>query len=156
MIRFRLLALTVVVATLAIFATGCDSIQNAIYKSAIEKAIHEDSLTGHESSYDHTNAMRKVDLSNCPPEFREAYSKHIHAWEESAAVKQARAKLDTEADAAAVGGMLASIFGSDETPWSDHLQAIQELNRLDGIASGDIHTTWQSVEDVARKYGAQI
>lgn len=136
--------------------SGCDSIQNAIYKSAIEKAIHEDSLTGTDPSDSHVNAMSKVDLSDCPPEFREAYSKHIHAWEERAAVQKAKAKLDNDEDAAAVGGLLASLFDSQATPWSDHMRAVQEVNRLDSESQTDVQTTWQSVEDVARKYGVQM
>jgi hypothetical protein len=47
-------------------AVGCTDFQNAIYKSAIEKALHEDVLTGREPTYGHNAAMRKVDLGRCP------------------------------------------------------------------------------------------
>lgn len=136
--------------------TGCDSIQNAMYKSAIEKAIHEDSLTGHEPTMDHVSAMRKVDISDCPPEFREAYSHHIHAWEEAAEVAQAKAKLDNDEDAAAFAGLVAYLADSSETPWSDHVEAVNQVRQLQLKAHDDIESTWQQVEDIARKYGVQM
>lgn len=154
--RIESVTLVLLASFLGLVMFGCESIQNAIYEAAIEKAIHEDALTGHAPTFDHTNAMRRVDLSGCPQDFREAYSKHIHAWEEVAAVQQARTKLNDEEDAAAVAGVLATIFGSDATPWGDHVQAVQEVNRLEAVARGDVATTWQEVEDVARKYGVQM
>jgi hypothetical protein len=149
-------ALALIACVPVALLAGCDSIQNAIYKSAIEKAIHEDALTGHEPTIDHVNAMRQVDLSDCPPEFREAYSHHIHAWEEAAQVQLAKAKLDNDEDSAAVAGILASVFDADATPWSDHVQAVNRVNQLQAQAHDDIQSTWQGVEDVARKYGVQI
>ena len=148
------LGLAVTVPLLA--ATGCEGCQDFFYKAAIEKALHEDVLTGREPTYDHTAAMRKVDLSDCPPDFRVAYMQHIHAWDEAAKVHQAKAELDSDEDAAAAAGALATLFGSDETPWSDHVQAEAEVDRLQQQASDDIQTSWQNLEDVASKYGAQV
>lgn len=135
---------------------GCDWIQDGIYRSGIEKAIHEDSLAGHAATADHIQSMRRVDLSDCPQDFREAYSKHIHAWEEAAQVQQAKADLAKDEDAAAAAGVLATLFGTDDTPWSDHEAAVQRVDQYQQKASEDIHSTWQEVEDVARKYGVQI
>lgn len=136
--------------------TGCDSIQNVVYKSAVERAIHEDALTGHEATIDHLNAMRAVDLSDCPPDFREAYSHHIHAWEEATRVQQAKARLESDEDSAALAGILATAFESDATPWSDHLQAVNRVDQQQARAEEGIRSTWQAVEDTARKYGARI
>jgi UDP-N-acetylenolpyruvoylglucosamine reductase len=145
------------IASLTIPATaGCDHVQNAIYKSAIEKALHEDALTGTAPTSAHTAAMRKVDVTDCPQEFRVAYMNHIHAWDERAAVNQAKVKLDSEEDPAALAGMIASLFGSDAEPWGDHVRAEQEARRLEAIASSDLHSTWQEVERIASKYGAQV
>lgn len=137
-------------------AAGCGVVREAMYKSAIEKAIHEDALTGKEPTSGHTDAMRKVDLSDCPRDFRIAYMNHIHAWDEAVAVYGAKMKLDRDEDAAAVGGIVASIFGSDASPWSDHVRAQQEVQKLTAVASRDISSTWQQVESVASKYGAQV
>jgi len=82
--------------------------------------------------------------------------KHIHAWDEKAQVHDAQAKLANQEDAAAAAGVLATIFGSDATPWSDHLQAESQLQKYDSIASADVHSTFQEVENIASKYGAQV
>lgn len=136
--------------------SGCDAIQNTRYRSAIEKALHEDALTGKDPTPGHVAAMRQVDISDCPQEFRTAYMNHIHAWDEAAAVAQAKAKLDHDEDAAAFAGALASLFNSDATPWSDHLRAEQEAERLTAVASKDIASTWQEIENLAGKYGARL
>jgi hypothetical protein len=144
-------------ATVSVLATvGCQSIQNAMYKSAIEKALQQDSLTGTDPTMEHAANMRKIDLSDCPPEFRVAYMKHIEAWEEAAKVRQAKTELDNQADAAAAAGVLATLFDSNATPWNDHLRAEQEVQRLDVLASADIHSTWETLEQIASKYGAQV
>ncbi len=135
---------------------ACTDLENAVYKSGIEKAIHEDALTGNEPTYGHTAAMRKVDLSDCPQDFRVAYANHIHAWDERAAAHAAKVKLDNDEDASAVAGLLSTLFDIDATPWSDHVRAENEVKRLESIASNDVHTTWQDVETVASKYGAQL
>ena len=144
------------VGLVAVHATGCDSIQDALYRSAIQKAIHEDALTGHGQTMDHVNAMRQVDLSDCPPEFREAYSHHIHAWQEAAQVQLAKTELDNDEGPAVVEGVLATVFDLDASPWSDHVQAENQVSQLQAKARGDIQSTWQEVEDVARKYGVQM
>lgn len=151
----RIAALLILV--LPILATaGCSAVQDALYKSAIEKALHEDALTGKEPTSGHTAAMRQVDLTDCPQDFRVAYMNHIHAWDEKVTVNQAKVKLDNEEDGAAVAGLLAGLFGSNATPWSDHVRAEQEVQRLDAVASSDITSTWQQVELIASKYGAQV
>jgi hypothetical protein len=136
--------------------SGCEDIQNAIYKSAIEKALHEDALTGKAPTPEHAAAMRQVALNDCPQDFRVAYMNHIHAWDETAAVNQAKVKIDNEEDAAALGGALATLFDSDATPWSDHLRAQQEIVRYEKLAATNVATTWQEVETIASKYGARV
>jgi Flp pilus assembly protein TadD len=154
--RVHAFLFTLVMSATVLSVSGCEGCQNQIYKSAIEKALHEDALTGKQPTYDHTAAMRKVDMTNCPEDFRVTYMRHIHAWDEASAVREAKQKLDNEQDAAAIAGTLASLFGSDETPWGDHIRAEQEVQRLAEIASRDISSTWQDVEEVASKYGAEV
>lgn len=103
--------------------TACSGCQSMLYKPAIESALHQDALTGREPTDDHVASMRKVDLSNCPDDFRVAYVQYMQAWEQAAKVQKAKAELDSEADAAAAAGFLATLFSSDATPWSDHMRA---------------------------------
>ena len=156
MFSIKNLLLAAVAVCLSLSSIGCDSIQNQMYKSAIENAIREDALTGSANTFDHVNSMKLVDLSDCPPDFREAYSEHIQAWEEAAEAHAAKEKLDSEEDAAALGGILTSISGSDATPWADHVQAEKRVVELGRKASADVSSTWQNVEDMAFKYGVQM
>ena len=152
--RRMALALLMTLSTMA--ALGCNSLQDAIYKDAIEKALRENALTGSAATDEHVRAMRSVDLTNCPPDFREAYTRYIRAWEETAAVHNAKAKLDGEEDAAAVAGVLTTMFGSNDTPWSDHVRAERELRRLEVATSTDLSASSRQVDDIAVKYGVQL
>jgi hypothetical protein len=145
------LGLLVTVSLLA--ATGCEGCRNAGYKSAIERALQQDALTGHEPSLDHTAAMRKVDLSGVPDDYRAAYADHIRAWEQAGKVHQSIVDLNNNGDLAAAA---KEVFGPDAAPWSSREQAVSELTRLQQAASDDIHSTWARVEQVAGKYGAQV
>ncbi len=152
--RFPTFLIVFLTALLFFSCLGCNIIQRAIYKSAIQKALHEDSLTGQDPTAGHAEAMRRVDLSGCPQDFRDAYLKHVHAWDEKVAVHQAKAELDDQAGADLTMGVLAGLFGSDATPIGDHVQKEQELDRLDDVADNDIEITWRNVQDVALQYGA--
>jgi ABC-type transport system involved in cytochrome bd biosynthesis fused ATPase/permease subunit len=132
---------------------GCQAGQKASYKTAIERALHEDALTGHEPSLDHTTAMHQVDLSGCPDDFRTAYENHIAAWDQAGKVHQAIVDLNTNGDLAAAA---VAVFGPNATAWSSREQAVSELDRLQKAASNNIHTTFLQVEAVAQKYGAQV
>jgi hypothetical protein len=149
-----LLCLLAVLPVAAI--SGCESIQNMLYKTAIEKALHEDSLTGKLPTDDHVAAMRKVDLSGCPSDFNVAYVKYIEAWEQAAKIQKAKTELDNDSDAAAAAGALATLFGSDETPWSDHVQAEARIGEMTQDANDQISSDWDSIEQIAAKYGAQV
>jgi ABC-type transport system involved in cytochrome bd biosynthesis fused ATPase/permease subunit len=129
---------------------GCKS---ANYKASIERALHEDALTGHEATLDHTAAMQQVDMSGCPDDFRAAYADHIKAWEQAGKVHQAIVDLNNNGtlEAAAI-----TVFGPHAAPWASREQAASELDRLQKAASNEIHTTWARVTAVAQKYGAQV
>jgi hypothetical protein len=148
------LGLLVTVSLLA--ATGCQVDKNAAYKTAIEKALHEDALTGHEPTLDHAAEMRNVDLTGCPEDFRTAYTNHIHAWDDAAKAHQAVEELNSESDAATAAVALGKIFGTDASAWSDRDQAVVVVTRLQKAASDAIHSTWATVQQVAAKYGAQV
>jgi hypothetical protein len=151
--RAAVLFLGLLVTIPLLATTGCQGCQNASYKTAIERALHEDALTGHEPSLDHTAAMRQVDLSGCPEDFRAAYTNHIQAWEQAGKVHQAIVDLNNNGDLAAAA---KEVFGPSAAAWSSREQAASELGRLQKAASDEIHTTFLKVEAIAGKYGAQV
>ena len=148
--------LALALSLLLLATTGCERMQNEMYKSAIQKALHESSLTGSAPTDEHVKALKSVDLSECPQDFREVYSTYIHAWEEEAAVNDARIKLDSQEGDAAAAGLLSTLFGSSETPWSDHLRAQQQLEEYKKRADADTSARASDVNDAARKYGLNI
>jgi hypothetical protein len=147
------LVLGLLVTISLVAATGCEGCRNAGYKSAIERALQQDALTGHEPSLDHTAAMRKVDLTGVPDDYRAAYENHIQAWDQAGKVHQAIVDLNNNVDLATA---TAAVFGPNATPWSSREQAASELDRMQKAASDDIHSTWARVEQVAGKYGATV
>jgi len=56
--------------------------ENNKSRAAIEKVLKLDQEAGRGDggASQVTAAMRAIDLSDCPDEFREAYKEHIHAW----------------------------------------------------------------------------
>jgi hypothetical protein len=81
--------------------------------------------------------IRMIDLSQCPPDFRRAYSKHIEAWSENA-------RLVREYEAR---GWEIQLGDSDPGSHNDpaDVDAINESN----------HDTFHEVQAVALKYGVE-
>ncbi len=155
--RNTTLLMSVCVSLSLLASTGCENLHRAKYKAAIEKALHENALTGAEPTDLHASAMRKVDLSDCPDDFRAAYVKHIHALEAKSKVRQAHAELDHESDADAeiVAGTLAALFGTYDTPWRDQVAAVKELDKLEWGATAEAGATLREIDEVASRYGAR-
>lgn len=145
-------ALALVLAACA----GCDELQQAADKAAIQKALHESSLTGTAPSDEHVQALKTVDLSACPQAFRAAFVQYIHAWEEEAAVNDAQVKLSNEEGPAAAAGLISTIFEMNETPWADHQNAVARLRHLKEVADGDVTASAKAVDDQARMFGLNI
>jgi len=130
----------------------------ARYAIAINKVLQQDTRTSSGNDGNHyyklTSAkMRMIDLSACPPDFRQAYLSHIHAWENAAKIEEAIAEYGTRASGAMIGGALSSFFDSKETPFSDYIEEGESLNRLGQRASASIKSTFQKVESIAGYYG---
>jgi|SRR5579863_6918064 hypothetical protein len=154
--RSPALLMSICVSFSLLAATGCENLHQAKYKAAIEKALQEDALTGTDPTDLHTTAMHKVDLSDCPEDFRTAYVKHIHAWEDKAKVHQAQAELDDqESDADAVAEKVATLFGTDDSLWKDHVAAVKELDKLEWGVTAEVKATLRDVEEIAGRYGAR-
>ena len=155
MLTCKFIRITLLLPVL-VAAVGCDRVQNEMYKSAIQKAIHESSLTGSAPTDEHVKALKSIDLSECPEDFRTAYIQYIHAWEEEAAVNNARARLSSQDGDAMAAGVLSTLFGSSTTPWSDHLRAEQELLSYQKRADTDLSVSAEGLNDGARKYGLTV
>lgn len=52
-------------------------------KSAITQVLKQDFALRGGPAKTRPDSMRSIDVQNCPPNFREAYQKHISAWEKN-------------------------------------------------------------------------
>jgi hypothetical protein len=53
-------------------------------KGAIARVLEKDRAARIEAGFGKiADSMRTIDLKSCPPRFREAYQKHISAWEKN-------------------------------------------------------------------------
>lgn len=56
---------------------------NSAEKSAITQVLKQDFALRGGSAKTRPDSMRAIDIQNCPPSFRDAYQKHISAWEKN-------------------------------------------------------------------------
>ncbi len=89
-----------------------------------------------------TQGMRQIDLSDCPPEFREAYIRHIQAWESFASEHGIEGFFK-----ALLTGVLIALT-SNPTP------LVAYIAEQKGI-SQDINDTWKEVEAIAARYNVR-
>lgn len=126
---------------------------------AIEAALHADAQTGSISDdTQRAQAMRAIDTSACPPDFRAAYLDHIFAWERYAKVTKAISDLnsDDSVNVTLALSALTALLGGSGTPILDHIQAAERLDELKAEANGQIRATFERVQVVATGYGATL
>lgn len=126
-------------------------------KTAITSVLHQGATISANANGDYgrsASAMRTIDLTRCPSDFATAYLDHIHAWEDAANAQLKSEALKKSEGNAVAGGIVATVTGSEATPFSDHLKAENEANRQLSQASAEIIRTRQVVERIAIGYGA--
>ena len=104
------------------------------------------------------NAMRDIDLSQCPRDFAVAYIDHIHAWKHSAEAYNALTKLHEDGNIGAVllAEGISQLLELDEHPLKDAADAENRLTEAATEASGEIKSTWETIERISVGYGATL
>ncbi len=95
----------------------------------------------------YTNAASRIDLTGCPPDFRVAYRRHIHAWEK---VAIAAAELPKGVLDAFLMGAINSVLRGESDGGLGRIEST--LNQ----ALKDVETSWYQVEDVALGHGVAL
>jgi PBP1b-binding outer membrane lipoprotein LpoB len=133
--------------------------KKSAFKACVERVLLADSAA---NSSNRTNnqvaqAMRLIDTSDCPSDFRQAYEKHTYAWENSGKIEAAEAYLNSKEsrESTIAQSIFETIIGSEKTPLLDHLAAERELARLKSIASQEIRDTFQLVRSSAILHDAK-
>ena len=130
--------MTVVIVLAACAAAACGESERA----CIERVLREDSVAGRRG--DPTvvvAAMRAIEMSHCPADFRESYYNHILAWRAKSEVAQAIAHI---------------------TPPEGFLDGALKFLGAVGLAAKDaeaseaISRTFHDVERVAIRHGAKL
>ncbi|SEB97749.1 hypothetical protein [Terriglobus roseus] len=133
--------------------------QRLQYKAAVERVLQLDDRTSAIRDLpQRVSAMKNIDTSECPPEFRSAYLDHTDAWLELARARQARSELasDGSIESTLIRSLFASANGSSETPVEDLLRSDAGLAQMESNASQRISSTFAVVQKIAFQYGAAL
>jgi hypothetical protein len=133
----------------------------ATYGSAITLLLHYDDLNAAIHKGDDTQTaegMRKLDLSQCPPNFAAAYMDHIHAWEDAAEIQRAQNRLESNDNRGSVviTTALQKLLGSDKNALKDASAMETKLKDAENVAGANIKDTYHKVERIAVAYGATL
>lgn len=94
----------------------------------------------------YVTSMKALNMEECPPEFREAFRRHINAWE-SLALQLAREPQSF--GEGVLQGLLNSLNGELDGG-SGRMQQARDA-RVDALLA-----TWGEVEAIAARYGARL
>jgi hypothetical protein len=126
------------------------------HAEAIERALEQDRLAGDEfkravkanrlaATRDYLQAVAKIDLRPCPPDFQEAFLKHRYAWEELPSHLEKYAGLSGDLLSMMEFGEAVITKGSITTEGEREFERIRK-----GIRESYFH-----VERTALRYGVQ-
>lgn len=103
-------------------------------------------LTPAEAIGAYVTSAKGLNMAECPPEFREAYRRHLNAWERMA-IQLAREPQSL--GEGVIQGLINSLNGEFDGG-SGRMQKARDA-RLDAV-----HETWSEVEAIAVRYGAKL
>lgn len=135
---------------------GCG---NARSKAAIENVMKLDSQAsfGASSVAPIVDKMRSIDLTACPNDFREAYVRHIHAWELALEVENEIKQFTADNNSASkmIEAFVRGFFFdlSVVTEGYTVQKAIEEKYRT---ATAQVQLTYREVEQVAVRHGVAL
>ncbi|TGK20295.1 hypothetical protein EHO61_05270 [Leptospira fluminis] len=98
---------------------------------------------------DYAKAMRSIDTSYCPPEFQQAFLKHVHSWENF--VDRLNDRKDTQLRRVFVS-IIGLLIGNPAVTMGPIFRELEE----NGVDISEIRESWQNVESVSLKYGYRV
>ncbi len=125
----------------------------------IETALIQDvSAGGFNSAAQTVKAMRAIDTTNTPAEYRAAYVTHIQAWEDVARLKASWEAIDTDENNGIilVASVACAMLDCPATPIADRIEAEREYNRRLVVAQAQVTTSFREVERIAVSHGARM
>jgi hypothetical protein len=100
--------------------------------------------------------MRAIDLSQTPTDFRQAYLEHIFAWERGLRARRTFDELATgdNRGQAVAAGLACALLDCRTNPIDSQIEAEERLREEIRLAQGQITSTFQEVQRIAVRYGA--
>ena len=127
------------------------------YAPAIEAALLvDDGTVSHGVTQARVDAMRAIDVSRTPTDFREAYLEHIFAWERRVRAERAWRELtsDENTGPVVIGGIVCAAIGCERNPIDTRVEAEERLKAEIRAAQDQVSSTFQDVQRIAVRYGA--
>jgi len=128
------------------------------YRRNIERVLAADKKTNENATSVSSvvAAMRKIDTSGCPNDFRSAFLAHIHAWENLGEVETAalRFKSTNESGEVMAESFIRGLLGDPLGKTTEIMQAQNQLQAAAQRASQEIKSTYRRVEEIAVLHGA--
>lgn len=156
-ITWQLIGICLISAFFLFVGQGCSrSSSQAAFKSAIESVLKQDEMAhaNNNSTVGYVRQQDAIDLSNCPPDFRIAFTKHKNAWLEKAIVEQEIESWQDQYDS--FGAVVESFFRGmvfDFGMPAEARAAAERIQQHATQASKEIRDTWAEVLGIAIKYG---
>nr|WP_232420910.1 hypothetical protein [Leptospira interrogans] len=142
--------------------SDCSFVRKRIIGSEIKAVLAQDEAAYNSAQKDieagatktqallaYTKSMRKIDISDCPMGFRNAYLRHIQAWEQ---VVQSMKDKETATTSRLLIGLFSLFIGQPQIALSSFLSELQ----AEGVDTSSIRTTWNEVEIEAQSYNVII
>ena len=138
------------------FLQGCSRSSSKI---AIISVLEQDRKAndGTTSVAEYVANQNKIDLSDCPNDFKKAYIKHLNAWREMASVEQEVLLLKKMyvSDEAQVEAFVRGI-NYDYGMLTEVRESLERVKAHESQAKKEIRDTFGIVLDIASDYGVDI
>lgn len=124
----------------------------------LEQVLRKDDAAGQSTSatsWERITAMRAIDVSQCPDDFRVGYFNHITAWEDSVRGRAALTQWRSNDHAGKVLAeqFICSLLNCSKSPLDAANERDQQLVGYVESAGVRIRDTWREVERIAVGYG---
>jgi hypothetical protein len=100
--------------------------------------------------------MRNIDISNCPPDFQEAYRSHIQCWSNFGETFADHPHLTRDGEGV-ISELIIAAIGGDTSDMLGYASDVTQQNNafMDLVREGyqPVGTSWSNVQNVAERYG---
>ncbi len=124
--------------------SSVEAIETALNRCAkLSAQANSANLSADEAAYYIATEGQKVDIRDCPADFRQAYQRHFNAWDRAAYLLPSNTPLNA---------FLEGIVGGA----SGNLAMIGKTSRETAEALNEVSETYYQLVEIAAAYGARV